>query len=143
MAMRPGDQRATVDMDPCPHCNMPVEWAATSTTEHGKTVQYVYARCQGKQRHSWGFSNKAVHRDRVEHVITDLSKVVAPAPRPSAGSAAMTAWIERKANELHAQVLALEELKRLAMIVSEGVPPPRMSPQLPVPPNGDPTPSQR
>ncbi len=130
-----GDVRATIDADPCPHCGELVEWAPTSTTERGKTVQYIYARCQGKAKHSWGFSNMATKRDVLEVIDTT------PAPRPSAGSMAMSEWIERKALYLEEQIKALQELKRLTAMVSG--PTIYQSPQLPIPSNGDPTPPQR
>jgi endogenous inhibitor of DNA gyrase (YacG/DUF329 family) len=135
IAQAHGDQRATVDHDACPHCGMPVEWAPTSTTEKGKTVQYIYARCQGVQKHAWGFSNHATKRD-IENgmTITDTT----PLPRPSAGSVAMAMWIDKKAVELEAQVKALQELRRLTAVLG-----PIPSPQLPIPPNGDPTPPHR
>lgn len=133
-----GDSKATLDADPCPHCGTPVEWAQTSTTENGKTVPYVYARCQGRQRHAWGFSNMASKRDRMELVAVDTT----PPPRPSAGSLAMGEWIRRKQADLEQQVKALSELQRLAAVVG-GVPLPLASPQPPIPPNGDPTPPHR
>src|SRR5262245_37575384 len=114
VAQRHGDQRSTMDKDPCPHCGMPVEWALTSKNERGKTVQYVYSRCQGKQKHAWGFSNQATKRDME---IVDLSP---PPPRPSAGTEAMAQWIDRKADEIAAQLKALEALKRLAAVVAVG-----------------------
>lgn len=110
----------TLDADPCPHCGAKVEWAATSARELGKTVPYVYARCQGTPRHGWGFSNAA---SRVQTMtIRDV-----PLPRPSNGTIALSNWIDRKEGELKTQMQALEELKRLSTVVVLGVPPPPQS----------------
>lgn len=96
-----GDQRATVDAEPCPHCGMPVEWAPTTKMENGKQSQYVYGRCQGKQRHSWGFT-----QPQPKVTVSEI-----PAPRPSGGAVAMAQWIDKKRAELENQLKALQELR--------------------------------
>src|SRR6266566_1828305 len=46
------DTRATVDPNPCPHCNSLVEWSTTAKRgPRGETVRYVYARCRGHKQH--------------------------------------------------------------------------------------------
>jgi hypothetical protein len=126
VANAPGDARSTLDADPCPHCGAPVEWAPTTHSHKGKVESYVYARCQGKTRHSWGLSSKET---KVRHEAAEVESVpVMPSAGP-AGAQAMNAWIDQRIKELETQIKALEEMRKLMTVIdSKQAPPPRMSP---------------